>query len=82
MSRTRGHLPVRMCVVCNKRRPKYELIRLALDRDGMIIVDTDYRKPGRGAYVCPECKDSLKWGKRLQRAFRGKAKGLKIAQTL
>ncbi len=82
MNRKGGHIPVRMCVVCSKRRPKYELIRLALDNDGMIIVDTNYKKPGRGAYVCPECKGALKWGKRLQWAFRNKAKGLRIEQTL
>ncbi|WP_093396071.1 YlxR family protein [Thermodesulforhabdus norvegica] len=73
----RGHRPVRMCVVCRERRYKDELIRLAVDEDGMVVVDSEGRMPGRGAYVCPGCVDYLKWGKTLINAFKGRARGFK-----
>lgn len=73
----RGHRPVRMCVLCRKRRYKEELIRLALDSDKMIVVDLKGGMPGRGAYVCPECVGNLKWGKALVKAFRGRARGFR-----
>lgn len=51
------HVPERSCVACRKLRPKRHLVRLVRTADGAVEVDTTWRKPGRGAYLCPaqEC---------------------------
>ncbi|HZK51436.1 MAG TPA: YlxR family protein [Actinomycetota bacterium] len=44
---------VRSCVACRTRRPKGELIRVALTPDGAVVAEGQRaRAPGRGAYVC------------------------------
>jgi len=51
------HIPERSCVACRTQRPKRHLVRLVRTPDGAIEVDLSWRKPGRGAYLCPaqEC---------------------------
>ena len=64
--------PVRTCVGCRTRRPKSELLRLALDPRERVIWDSEQTMPGRGAYLCPASgclADALK-KRRLNRAFR------------
>jgi predicted RNA-binding protein YlxR (DUF448 family) len=72
-----GHSAIRTCVVCNRKSPKHELLRLALCGH-LIAPDPRQCVGGRGAYVCPkpECLHQLRFNKRMQRAFRGKARGL------
>ncbi len=52
-------IPLRKCVGCDQRREKKELIRIVRSPEGEVDVDTTGKKPGRGAYLCPE-KDCLK----------------------
>ena len=51
------HIPERSCVACRTMRQKRHLVRLVRTADGTIEVDTSWRKPGRGTYLCPaqEC---------------------------
>ncbi len=51
------HIPERSCVACRTQRPKRHLVRLVRTPEGAIEVDASWRKPGRGAYLCPaqEC---------------------------
>lgn len=73
----RGHNPVRTCLACNGKRPKGELLRLALDSEhSMVVLDQDRRLPGRGAYVCSGCLARLRYNKRVQKAFRNRCRGL------
>jgi len=76
------HIPIRTCIVCGRKSSKWELRRLALDRDGFVVIDAKQAMQGRGAYCCEDCLGSLKWDKKLQRAFRGKAKGLRLEPSL
>jgi len=46
--------PIRTCVGCGKKANKKELIRFVCNLDKSISIDSDYKKPGRGAYICPE----------------------------
>jgi predicted RNA-binding protein YlxR (DUF448 family) len=73
----RGHIAMRTCLVCNRKSPKHALLRLAL-RGPDIAADPTQSMDGRGAYVCPkpDCLHHLRFDKRMQRAFRGKARGL------
>lgn len=70
----KGHVPVRMCAGCRKRRPKEELIRLVLNDKGELVVDREKVFPGRGVYLCSSlgCLELALRKKGFVRAFRGK----------
>ncbi len=66
----RGHIPVRMCIICRGRFPKSEITRYTLPAEGaMPEPDPDKKKPGRGMYVCssPECQDKFTAAARKRR---------------
>ncbi|MGD9503893.1 MAG: YlxR family protein [Syntrophobacteraceae bacterium] len=76
MANREGEAPIRSCLVCGSKASKYELVRLALDHEGCITLDPSRRMEGRGAYVCPSCLPRLRFNKKVQWAFRNKAKGV------
>lgn len=49
----KGHLPIRTCLGCRSRRPKWELMRVVV-KEGRLMIDREMRLPGRGAYLCPD----------------------------
>ncbi|GGM94732.1 hypothetical protein GCM10007092_05070 [Thermus composti] len=68
------HVPIRMCVACRRRRPKGELLRILLTPEGFVL-DPSGKRPGRGAYVCPDNPECWK-EKKLRRFAGAKAKAL------
>lgn len=64
-------IPMRMCTGCGEMKPKKELVRIVRGSDGSISLDSRGKKPGRGAYICPdsECLKKARKAKRLERAF-------------
>ncbi len=66
------HVPIRMCVVCRRRRPKHELLRILRTPEGFIL-DFSGKQPGRGAYVCPD--DPACWEEKKLRRFAGARAG-------
>ncbi len=64
-------VPLRSCMGCMEQKPKKELIRIVRSPEGEISLDTAGKKPGRGAYICPnpECFLKVKKGHKLERAF-------------
>ena len=70
----KGHEPERTCIGCRRKEPARNLVRLALNRDGGIVIDRDRRMPGRGAWIHPkpECIDRGARLEVLDRAFRKK----------
>ena len=46
---------VRTCVVCRKRAPRTELLRVVV-RDGQLMPDDSAVLPGRGAWVHPTAR--------------------------
>lgn len=66
--------PLRMCMVCRKRKEKEQLLRVARSGNGVIAVDSSGKMPGRGAYLCKskECLISAQKRKVLERAFSQK----------
>lgn len=66
-------LPQRMCVGCREMKDKRQLIRVVRSPEGAIDVDNTGKKPGRGAYVCPDavCLQQAIKSKRLQKALEG-----------
>ncbi|NLJ72601.1 MAG: YlxR family protein [Syntrophomonadaceae bacterium] len=64
-------VPLRMCVGCREMKVKKELIRIVRSPEGMLAIDTTGKKPGRGAYICPniDCFNEAIKGKRIQKAL-------------
>jgi len=64
-------VPQRMCAGCKEHRPKKELIRVVRDPSGAISLDLAGKKPGRGAYLCPNagCLRLARKAKRLERSL-------------
>jgi predicted RNA-binding protein YlxR (DUF448 family) len=52
-------------------KPKRELIRVVRNKDGEVSLDKTGKKPGRGAYICPnaECLKKAKKAKRLEKSL-------------
>ncbi len=63
--------PQRMCVGCREMKNKRELIRLVRSPEGVLSLDMTGKKPGRGAYICPniDCFNIAIKGKRIQKAL-------------
>ena len=72
MGKGRGHIPIRTCVSCGAKRPKKDLVRLVLDKEGRLVKDYSGRAQGRGAYVCEKesCMEKLSKNRRLGALFR------------
>ena len=64
----------RMCMGCNNKKDKKDLIRIVLNKNGEITVDKTGKLEGRGAYICDsiDCLEKVIKTKRLERAFNTK----------
>lgn len=64
-------IPMRQCVGCREMKNKREMIRVVRSPEGEISLDFRGKKPGRGAYVCPnrDCLAKAIKSKALSRAF-------------
>jgi len=68
------HVPQRTCIACRQIKEKKALIRLVRAENGAAEVDIYGRKPGRGAYLCPNkvCWELVLKKNRLEYALRTK----------
>ena len=64
-------VPMRRCVGCMESKPKKQLVRVVKNAAGEISMDRVGKKPGRGAYVCPDpaCLAKAQKKKALERAL-------------
>ena len=64
-------IPMRQCLGCREMKQKRELIRVVRSPEGEVLLDSRGKKPGRGAYVCPDadCLKRAVKSKALSRAF-------------
>ncbi len=64
-------IPQRRCNGCGAQKPKKELIRVVRSPEGEISLDMGGKKPGRGAYVCPDraCLQKARKTRRLERVL-------------
>ena len=44
-------IPMRKCIISNEMRPKKDMIRVVINKEGEIFADATWKKQGRGAYV-------------------------------
>ena len=65
-------MPQRTCLACRQVKAKPELVRLVRTPNENIGVDTDGKKVGRGAYLCPtrECWEIGLKSNRLEYSLR------------
>jgi predicted RNA-binding protein YlxR (DUF448 family) len=50
----KGHVPIRTCIGCRKRRRKEEMVRLTKDPEGIFFTSGKKDLNGRGSYLCPD----------------------------
>lgn len=64
-------IPQRQCLGCREMKNKRDLIRAVRSPEGEISLDFKGKKPGRGAYVCPDpvCLARARKSRALERAF-------------
>ncbi len=72
-------VPLRTCAGCRRRRPKGELLRIALGGEGTVILDVPARAPGRGAYVC---RDTALECLRAARRRHGLSRTLRVGENV
>ncbi|RJQ47271.1 MAG: YlxR family protein [Gaiellales bacterium] len=72
----RGHVPLRTCAGCGRRRAARELVRFAVSSDGRacLALDADGLAGGRGVWVCPsrECLEKAQKRDSLKRRSRAR----------
>lgn len=61
----------RMCIGCNEKKDKRDLIRIVLNKKGEISVDKTGKLEGRGAYICDniDCFNKAIKSKKLEKTF-------------
>lgn len=64
-------IPQRQCLGCREMKEKRALIRVVRSPEGEVSLDFRGKKPGRGAYVCPnaECLKRARKSRAIERAF-------------
>lgn len=65
-------IPVRQCVGCMEAKPKKELIRIVINKDKEIKIDTTGKASGRGVYLCKNgnCFELARKKKALSRSLK------------
>ena len=65
-------VPRRTCLACHQAKSKRELLRIVRTPEGEIELDVTGKKPGRGAYICPDrvCWEKAKKDKHLEHALK------------
>ena len=63
-----------MCMGCNTKKDKSDLIRIVMNKEGNISIDKTGKLSGRGAYICDntDCLEKVIKSKRLERVFETK----------
>ena len=65
-------IPLRKCTGCQEMKNKKELVRIVRSDENEFSLDFTDKKPGRGAYICPntECLEKAQKNKGLERSFK------------
>ncbi len=66
------HEPERTCIVCRQKGGKDKFVKIVKNKNGEILIETDKKLDGRGAYVCKDvnCLLACKKKKSLNRVFK------------
>ncbi len=60
-----------MCLGCREMKPKKELVRIVMNKNGEISLDFTGKLSGRGAYICKstECMKKIKKSHGIEKNF-------------
>lgn len=63
-----------MCTGCGEMKDKRSMIRVVKSPSDEVSLDITGKKPGRGAYICPdaECLRKARKNRRIERSFKMK----------
>jgi predicted RNA-binding protein YlxR (DUF448 family) len=50
----KGHVPIRMCIGCRRKRKREEMLRFIKGIDEVVFGNEKKRINGRGFYLCPD----------------------------
>lgn len=72
----KGHIPLRTCISCGSKQAKNNLIRVLLDENARLIIDSKGTGQGRASYVCRknDCVGNLSKNRKLNRSLRTEKK--------
>lgn len=65
----RLRLPIRSCIACRKKENWTDLLRIVLV-ENQVLPDPNHNKPGRGAWLHPNCLDVAVQRRAFARAFK------------
>lgn len=67
-------IPQRTCIGCGETHNKKEMVRIVRSPEGEVSLDRSGKKPGRGAYVCPNpaCIEKAFQSKSLEKSLQVK----------
>ena len=65
-------VPIRSCIACRKKENWTDLLRIVLVGD-QVEPDSHHNKPGRGAWLHPNCFDVAVQRRAFARAFKSSA---------
>ncbi|MDY6825787.1 MAG: YlxR family protein [Bacillota bacterium] len=67
-------VPMRVCIGCQEKKLKKELVRIVRTPTGEVMLDLTGKKAGRGAYICPreECLNKAIKARRLEKNLQTK----------
>jgi len=80
----KGHVPLRTCIGCRKKRPAGELLRFTACGDTVVLSTRKDKRTGRGCYVCPteKCIEIAIRTKVLSRVLRSNVTTLPSKEEL
>jgi len=72
MKNNRKEAFTRTCIACNSKKNKFNLIRIAYNKNNEISIDKTSKAKGRGVYLCYrlDCLDKAQKTKRMERKLR------------
>ena len=64
--------PERTCIVCRKKGPKENFIKIVKNKNGEVSIEKQKKLDGRGAYICKneKCFADAKKKRALNRVFK------------
>jgi len=75
--------PLRTCLGCRRSVPREELVRLAwVEADAHVVIDREFRLPGRGCYLHPACAAEVVRRRTIGRALRRPVEPAQVATLL
>lgn len=76
MTKKKKKIPLRLCIGCQEKKPKKELVRIVKTPENEIKLDSSGKMNGRGVYLCKDeaCFDEAFKKNKFQKSFQKEIK--------